>query len=110
MMSTIYKGSVDEKVALAFGVYDLHSSRSGEEITRDEMLKVFQAAISSSSAPSVPTSTPNKAAAGVFSPEERVKTVFREMDRKHEEDAIWDPEIGMSEFKLDSDSKSETKA
>ena len=32
------------------------------------------------------------------------------MDRKHEEDAIWDPEIGMSEFKLDSDSKSETKA
>ena len=32
------------------------------------------------------------------------------LDKKREEDAIWDPEIGMSDFKIESDSKSETKA
>ena len=32
------------------------------------------------------------------------------LDKKREEDAIWDPEIGMSDFKIHFDSKSNTNS
>jgi len=80
MMSTIYKGSVDEKIQMVFGVYDLDKSGN---ITRDEMLKVFQALVDGA---------PPGAKKPVLSPEEKVKYVFREMDTNQ------DQVISMEEF------------
>ena len=79
-MSTINKGSADEKIGMVFGVYDL--DKTGK-IKRDEMLKVFQAI--STGAPPDPNNP-------IMTPEEKLKVVFAEMDEN--EDGV----ISMNEF------------
>ena len=79
-ISTIQKGTADEKIRMIFGVYDLDKNQT---INREEMLKVFQA---------IATGAPPDPNHPIMSPEEKLKVVFAEMDENN------DGVVSMDEF------------